>query len=163
MTGPRNQTPAVEQELPERMSPISLQTTDDSEPAGDLPTPATAGVEHETSNTDYEPADSVYQTLYAMSISQLLFMVISTPHWSKALQWFLWDKNPIEAGRSTWMFEALCLSSAHLGVLFCAVAAGLGMWIGTTWRKAKQDPAVFHKQVCALINVLFAPNALTGV
>lgn len=67
--------------------------------------------------------------------------------WVAALRWFVWIENPIEAGRKTWMFEALSVTAAHLGVLFFFGVGGLGFWIGSFWNKAKHDPNLLESQV----------------
>ena len=53
-------------------------------------------------------------------------MVPGCRYWFLALQWFVWSENPITAGRKTWMYEALCVTGAHLAVLFFAAVTGLG-------------------------------------
>lgn len=67
--------------------------------------------------------------------------------WIVALHWFVWSENPIEAGRKSWMYEALSVTAAHLGVLFFFVVAGLGYWIGSIWNKAKRNPSLLEAQV----------------
>lgn len=140
MPDPRKETQLEQETMSERMSPIPLQPADS-------PAPAAAEIDIAPSDSNTEPDRWVYQTLHVLSIGSLVFMALSTRYWVQALQWFVWQKNPIKAGRQTWMFEVLCLASAHLGILFFAVSAGLGIWIGTTWQKARQNPSVLQEQV----------------
>jgi hypothetical protein len=131
------------QELSERMSPISLETSESPEPAPPS-TPEAAAPSH----PEPQPAGWVFESLHILSIAQLFFMFLLTGYWAAALRWLMWDKHPIKAGRLTWMYEALSVAAAHVGVLFFAVASGIGIWIGSTWNRSKQNPDEFHTQVC---------------
>lgn len=66
------------------------------------------------------------------------------------LYWLTFSRgNPVnrEPEPAAWMFEVRVLNSFRLMVLFFAVASGLGVYIGSTWQKARQNPAALQAEL----------------
>lgn len=132
------ETPPMQQH--DRMSPVPLNSEDS-------PVPMAMAVENTRPSQDAEARAWAFQTIHILSIAQLVFMALTTKYWSLALRYLVWERNAIEDGRKTWMFECLFLAAGHVGALFYAISASVGIWIGATWQKSRQDPSVLTNEV----------------
>lgn len=92
----------------------------------------------------------MYYTFFVLSIAQLIFVAVASRYWVAMLHWLTFARtNPLnrEGESSTWMFEVLVMTSFHLMVLFFAATSGLGVYIGSTWLKARHNRAALEEEV----------------
>lgn len=140
-TGESDPGKTVSETGSEITSPTALQTADVRErEAAEIESPCHVP----------EPRGWVYQTLFLLSVVQLVFTALSTRYWASLLHWLTVGRsNPIEQGRNGWMHEVLSLTALVIAFLFFALTSGLGVYIGYAWQEARKSPPTLQGNVCS--------------
>lgn len=101
------------------------------------------------SESQPDPSGWVFTTFFILSIVQLMFMALSIRYWAFLLQYITSSRgNPIKYHRVAWIHEVLSMTALFLVLLFYALTSGLGVYVGASWQKAKQNTAVLDERVC---------------